>query len=77
MFRTVPSSSRCVLARLVVLAVGACRRGDDAVGVEIRHLVSASKPAAALERGGPDRGGDNKMLCCSLLLFSVPSVPLW
>jgi murein L,D-transpeptidase YcbB/YkuD len=50
MFRTVPSSSRCVLVGLVLLAAGACRRGDDAVGAEIRHLVSAAKPPAALQR---------------------------
>jgi murein L,D-transpeptidase YcbB/YkuD len=50
MFRTVPSSSRCALVGLVLLTAGACRRGDDAVGAGIRHLVSAAKPPAALER---------------------------
>jgi murein L,D-transpeptidase YcbB/YkuD len=50
MIRTVPSSWRCVLGLLAVLAAGACRRGDRAVGAEIRDVVSESRPPASLQR---------------------------
>jgi murein L,D-transpeptidase YcbB/YkuD len=40
---------RTVLAVLLLVALGACRRGDDAVGAEIRSLVSAARPPAAIK----------------------------
>jgi murein L,D-transpeptidase YcbB/YkuD len=46
MSRTVLSGSRCAFIMLLLLAAGACSRGDDAVGAEIRKLVSAAKPPA-------------------------------
>ena len=47
--RAAPSAPGCGLVLLLLLGAGACRRGDDAVGAEIRELASASEAPAALK----------------------------
>ena len=40
---------RVALVGLLLVAAGGCRRGDAAIGAEIEHLTSESKPSAAFK----------------------------
>jgi L,D-transpeptidase YcbB len=49
MIPTLPWSSRSALVALMLFAAAGCRRGDSAVGAEIKDLVSAPRPPAAFK----------------------------